>query len=212
MACLAIAVAACADQQHAASGGEERNDTTNSVNTELPDPQSLSWQSTVGQFESFEVQVPAEWLVEHERLPGGFMDRYILMKGKARIVQFAARCAVGASVADMIWQDSQIVNHLDGSFGVTGTRDIPVGGAMGKMLDYKLSFGGIPAEYRAVYFESPPCGWRLLLQAFGDGVKERFAPAFEHFVDTFVPRAFEPPFPDHDPYVPTRSAGGGTAP
>lgn len=164
-------------------------------------PEELPLVTVQGELESYQIQMPAGWQTEDLRLPGGFLRRYIYKDGPNALVQFVVRCTVGAPVEGLIAQDYRLISSLGGRYRPESAVDVGLGPLTAKLVDYDLASGGLLVEQRAYYLYSEPCGWRLVLQSFVPGGRERFAALFDKVVQTFEPRRFDVPFTDRDPYI-----------
>ncbi len=173
------------------------------------DADSVELEEDTGALDSYTIGVPKGWVFENQPLPGGFARRYVLMKNGGREVVFQVRCTVDATVEQMMWQDQAVVTSLGGSYDASRSVEREVLGVPATQVDYELDFITAPVEQRAVYFVSKPCGWRVVLQGFGQGTRNRYADLFERVLSTFRPAEFEVPFEHRDPYRPYGSPTAG---
>lgn len=170
---------------------------------EVPQEEHFELAEVRGPLDSYSIQVPQGWTTEDQALPGGFLRRYYLERNGARVVQVVVRCSVDMDVETMMWQDNQIVTSLRGIYGSTETRSVSLAGVEASVVDYQVPIGVVTVEQRAVYLYREPCGWRVVLQAFGNGLRDQYAGLFQQILSTFRPNDFEVPFEHRDPYRPT---------
>ncbi len=171
--------------------------------TPIPfDLESVRLVPTVGEFDSFRMDVPEGWEVETTRIPGGFTHEYVLKNDYGmRVAVVSVQCRVGISVDAMMAEDQRVVQGVGGRYVIGNAGNVTLAGSSGRQLDYGVSLAGVPVDYRSIYLYKEPCGWRLTLAAFGRGQFDQFLPLYYRVVATFQPAAFEVPFEDRDPYA-----------
>lgn len=201
--CIAVGVLAFVGAMLAACGSEKspRTDVPTPRPTPTPfDASRVEFERATGGFDSYVIEVPADWTVEDRRFPGGFAQEYVLSHEGTRVAAIVVHCRVGATIDSMMDQDQKVVHGLHGNYIKASAVQVVVAGLAARQLDYNVGLAGIPVNYRSVYLSREPCGWRLTLATFGAGLFNQYLPLFERAVASFAPKSFEVPFSDRDPF------------
>lgn len=201
MAVTALAVVALTVSWGCGSDGS----STASVPTPRPTPtpfdaSRVEFERVTGGFDSYVIEVPADWTVEDSRFAGGFSQEYVLSHEGTRVAAIIVHCRVGATIDSMMDQDQTVVHGLHGNYIKASAVQVLVAGLAARQLDYGVALAGIPVNYRSVYLSREPCGWRLTLATFGAGLFDQYLPIFERAAASFEPKSFEVPFSDRDPF------------
>lgn len=155
-----------------------------------------------GEFDSFTVEAPSGWSAQSSRIPGGFVNEYVLENEHGtRVAVLSVQCRVGLQVDEMMTEDQKVVHGVGGRYVKATATALNYVGTTAQQLDYSVSLAGIPVNYRSIYVYREPCGWRVTLAVFGAGLFDQYLPLFYRFASTFQPAQFEVPFDDRDPYA-----------
>lgn len=148
------------------------------------DPGSISYQQDTGPNNNYRIDIPAGWTQEGIVAPGTGR-RYVLTSDGVRTAAISVSCAASQSIDDMMSVDNLAIGGRNGQFPIGPAIPMTIGGLSGRMVDFFVSPAGTPVEGRTIYLTSARCGWRLSLQAFSAGGRERFAKLFERVAQSF---------------------------
>ena len=154
--------------------------------TQTPvDPVSLSYVADTGPKNSYRIDIPSGWEHEDPVGPGGYMRRYFFAVGDVRQVAITVRCENGRSIDDMMNEDNLAVGGRRGQYGIGAAPTVTIAALNGRAVDYDVSPGGSTVEAHTIYLASNPCGWRIVLQAYSLGGRDRWMPLFEKVAQSF---------------------------
>ncbi len=157
------------------------------------DPSTTSYQPDTGPSDTYRIDVPSGWQHEDPAAPGGYQRRYYYAVGDVRQAAIAVWCQPGRSIDQMMSEDNLAVGGRKGQYGIGAASSITIAGLNGRVVDYDVSPAGVQIEARTVYLASNPCGWRIVLYAYSQGGRDRWARLFERVAQSFQETSSPPP-------------------
>ena len=151
------------------------------------DPNSFTLQTANGGPNTFEIGVPNGWAPEAVEAVNGFASRWVFTQGRNRIAQITVRCTRDGTVLSMTGEDASLVEHIHGVYELEKAMPITLAGLTGKQVDFSVKLGTSTSDQRTVYLEDPVCGWRITLQVYYSGDRDRYAQLFQRVLGTFRP-------------------------
>ncbi len=149
------------------------------------DPSSTAFQPDTGPKNTYRIDVPQGWQHEDPTAPGGYQRRYFLTVGDVRQASIGVWCQPGKTIDQMMAEDNLSVGGRRGRYGIGAAPSITIAGLNGRVVDYDVSPAGVQIEARTIYLASNPCGWRIVLYAYSQGGRDRWAQLFERVAQSF---------------------------